>query len=109
MYCGHEYSIQNLSFGASVEPENETIAKKLEWSRIMRAKNPPEPTVPSTIGKSRGGDLFLTRATLETKFAHAGQYTYHMDLSDLTLKRKLAFNSPFSMFLIGHKNGGWPH
>ena len=50
VYCGHEYSIQNLSFGLSVEPENEAIKTKLDWSKAMRAKDPPEPTVPSTIG-----------------------------------------------------------
>lgn len=53
VYCGHEYSIQNLSFGLSVEPDNDAIKKKLEWSKMMRDKNPPEPTVPSTIGKCR--------------------------------------------------------
>jgi hypothetical protein len=55
VYCGHEYSIQNLSFGLSVEPDNDVIKNKLEWSKAMRAKDPPEPTVPSTIGKFFGG------------------------------------------------------
>jgi hypothetical protein len=54
VYCGHEYSIQNLSFGLSVEPDNDIIKKKLEWSKMMRQKDPPEPTVPSTIGNHSG-------------------------------------------------------
>ena len=51
MYCGHEYSIQNLSFGHHVEPDNEAIKAKLEWSKIKREESPAQPTVPSTIGK----------------------------------------------------------
>ena len=51
MYCGHEYSIQNLSFGHHVEPDNEAIKAKLEWSKIKREEHPAQPTVPSTIGK----------------------------------------------------------
>ena len=52
VYCGHEYSIQNLSFGCHVEPENEAIQEKLAWAKSQRAKDPAEPTVPSTIGKN---------------------------------------------------------
>ena len=51
VYCGHEYSIQNLTFGRHVEPDNEIIKEKLAWCKAERAKNPPNPTVPSTIGK----------------------------------------------------------
>ncbi len=51
VYCGHEYSIQNLSFGQHCEPDNEVIKSKLAWCKELRAKDPAEPTVPSTIGK----------------------------------------------------------
>ena len=51
MYCGHEYSIQNLTFGHHVEPENEEIKAKLEWCKVKRGEIPAQPTIPSTIGK----------------------------------------------------------
>ncbi|XP_043192448.1 hydroxyacylglutathione hydrolase, mitochondrial-like isoform X1 [Amphibalanus amphitrite] len=48
VYCGHEYTLQNLAFAAHVEPDNEQIAARIDWARSQRAKE--EPTVPSTIG-----------------------------------------------------------
>ena len=33
VYCGHEYSLQNLSYGAHVEPENKDVANKIAWCR----------------------------------------------------------------------------
>lgn len=51
VYCGHEYSLQNLKFGNHVEPENDVILKKIEWSKVKRDAN--EPTVPSTIAEEK--------------------------------------------------------
>lgn len=41
VFCGHEYSLQNLKFAAHVEPDNEEIKKKISWSQSMREKNMP--------------------------------------------------------------------
>lgn len=41
VYCGHEYSLQNLAFAKHVEPQNEDITKKIEWSQLQRSKNLP--------------------------------------------------------------------
>lgn len=41
VYCGHEYSLQNLAFAKHVEPSNEDISKKIQWSREQRSKNLP--------------------------------------------------------------------
>lgn len=51
VYCGHEYSLQNLKFGNHVEPDNTTITDKIEWSKLKREAN--EPTVPSTIAEEK--------------------------------------------------------
>jgi len=51
VYCGHEYSLQNLPFGAHVEPDNQHIKDKIEWCRTQRGASPPLPTVPSTIAE----------------------------------------------------------
>jgi hydroxyacylglutathione hydrolase len=51
VFCGHEYSLQNLKFGNHIEPDNETISNKIEWSKAKREAN--EPTVPSTIAEEK--------------------------------------------------------
>jgi len=53
VYCGHEYSLQNLGFGAHVEPNNQIIQDKIAWARGKRELVPPEPTVPSTIAEEK--------------------------------------------------------
>jgi len=53
VYCGHEYSLQNLAYGAHVEPDNQHIADKIKWSRVKRELTPAEPTVPSTIDEEK--------------------------------------------------------
>ena len=66
VYCGHEYSLQNLPFGEHVEPDNQVptlyilhdlmsllqhIKDKIEWCKGQRGATPPLPTVPSTIAE----------------------------------------------------------
>lgn len=41
VYCGHEYSLQNLAFARHVEPQNETVQKKIEWCKERRQQNLP--------------------------------------------------------------------
>lgn len=41
VYCGHEYSLQNLAFARHVEPLNENITKKIKWSEEKRNANMP--------------------------------------------------------------------
>ncbi|XP_031641216.1 hydroxyacylglutathione hydrolase, mitochondrial isoform X2 [Contarinia nasturtii] len=51
VYCGHEYTLQNLAFAKHVEPSNQDILKKIDWAKKMRTDNIP--TVPSTIGEEK--------------------------------------------------------
>ncbi len=55
--CGHEYTISNLRFARTVEPENEAIARKLEAAEAARARG--EPTVGSTMGEELATNPFL--------------------------------------------------
>lgn len=48
MFCGHEYTVNNLKFAKTIEPENPAIAEKLEWA--LKKREMKIPTVPSTIG-----------------------------------------------------------
>lgn len=41
VYCGHEYTLQNLAFAKHVEPNNQEIVKKIEWAKKMRIENTP--------------------------------------------------------------------
>ncbi|KAL7147646.1 hypothetical protein ABFS83_06G121100 [Erythranthe nasuta] len=47
VYCGHEYTVKNLQFASTVEPENERISQKLLWAQQKRRTGLP--TIPSTI------------------------------------------------------------
>jgi len=57
IYCGHEYTVNNLKFAESLEPSNPEIAKKLAWARARREKG--ETTLPSTLGEERRTNPFL--------------------------------------------------
>lgn len=58
VYCGHEYALQNLRFGAHVEPDNPSIRAKISW--VQQRRDEGLPSVPSTIG-----EYYLYCAVLE--------------------------------------------
>uniref|UniRef100_A0A2I3H689 Hydroxyacylglutathione hydrolase, mitochondrial n=1 Tax=Nomascus leucogenys TaxID=61853 RepID=A0A2I3H689_NOMLE len=49
VYCGHEYTINNLKFARHVEPGNAAIQEKLAWAKEKYSIG--EPTVPSTLAE----------------------------------------------------------
>lgn len=57
VFCGHEYTLQNLKFAAHVEPTNENVKAKISWSQDRR--NQGKPTVPSTIGEEKLYNPFM--------------------------------------------------
>jgi hydroxyacylglutathione hydrolase len=57
IYCGHEYTLSNLKFAESLEPNNPEIARKLAWAQAARDKG--EPTLPSTMKEERLTNPFL--------------------------------------------------
>jgi hydroxyacylglutathione hydrolase len=57
VYCGHEYTVNNLRFAVHAEPENRAAAAKLEAAQATRARGAP--TVPSTIGEELETNPFL--------------------------------------------------
>jgi hydroxyacylglutathione hydrolase len=50
VWCGHEYTVKNLQFAQSVEKDNQDLQTKLKWAEERRNQDPPQPTIPSTIG-----------------------------------------------------------
>jgi hydroxyacylglutathione hydrolase len=57
IWCGHEYTVKNLEFAQSLEPENAAIAARLEKARAQRAAH--QPTIPSTVGDERTFNPFF--------------------------------------------------
>ncbi len=57
VYCGHEYTVNNLRFALAVEPDNEESAAYLEECQRKRARH--EATVPSSIRRERNVNPFL--------------------------------------------------
>ncbi|XP_061713115.1 hydroxyacylglutathione hydrolase, mitochondrial [Cydia pomonella] len=68
VFCGHEYTLQNLKFASFVEPENEEIKKKIAWSEHKRMLG--KPTVPSTIAEEKLYNPFM-RVMESTVMQHA--------------------------------------
>jgi hydroxyacylglutathione hydrolase len=57
VYCGHEYTLQNLAYAQHVEPSNQDILDKIEWAKGKRGNN--EPTIPSTIREEMTFNPFM--------------------------------------------------
>ncbi|KAK4813441.1 hypothetical protein QYF61_005389 [Mycteria americana] len=70
VYCGHEYTINNLKFARHVEPNNVTIQEKLAWAKAKYDSG--EPTIPSTIAEEFTYNPFM-RVREKTVQQHAGE------------------------------------
>ncbi|OWM87320.1 hypothetical protein CDL15_Pgr022427 [Punica granatum] len=57
VYCGHEYTVKNLQFALTVEPDNAKIQQKLSWAQNQRQKGLP--TIPSTIAEELETNPFM--------------------------------------------------
>ncbi|XP_006733090.1 hydroxyacylglutathione hydrolase, mitochondrial-like [Leptonychotes weddellii] len=70
VYCGHEYTINNLKFARHIEPNNAAIQEKLAWAKEKYSIG--EPTVPSTITEEFTYNPFM-RVREKTVQQHAGE------------------------------------
>ncbi|MCE9613562.1 MAG: hydroxyacylglutathione hydrolase [Lentisphaerae bacterium] len=61
VYCGHEYTVDNLAFAADLEPANPAVAQRLATMRALASSG--RPTVPSTIGEELATNPFLRADT----------------------------------------------
>lgn len=57
IYCGHEYTQQNLRFAEHVEPENLDIQKKIEMVNQLTSEG--KPTLPSLLCEEKKINPFL--------------------------------------------------
>uniref|UniRef100_A0A2K5QAG0 Hydroxyacylglutathione hydrolase, mitochondrial n=1 Tax=Cebus imitator TaxID=2715852 RepID=A0A2K5QAG0_CEBIM len=70
VYCGHEYTINNLKFARHVEPGNAAVQEKLAWAK--EKYDIGEPTVPSTLAEEFTYNPFM-RVREKTVQQHAGE------------------------------------
>lgn len=75
VFCGHEYTVANLKFGAAVEPSNVTIAARATAAADARAQGMP------TVGAGTIGDELETNVFMRTRAAAVRAYT-HSTLTD---------------------------
>jgi hydroxyacylglutathione hydrolase len=57
VYCGHEYTLNNLRFALTVEPENGAAREYMETAKVLRSGN--KPTLPSTLSLEIAVNPFL--------------------------------------------------
>jgi len=57
IYCGHEYTLNNLRFAELVEPDNKEIQQRMHKVKMLRDKNIP--TVPSLLSDEKKTNPFL--------------------------------------------------
>lgn len=57
VYCGHEYTVQNLKFALTIEPESLDIKTYISAADELRRRNLP--TIPSTIGVEKVVNPFV--------------------------------------------------
>lgn len=73
VYCAHEYTLANLRFARTVEPENRAVSEHLERCTALRRE--ATPTLPSSIGLELNINPFLRLGAETVKRAaerHAG-------------------------------------
>jgi hydroxyacylglutathione hydrolase len=57
VYCGHEYTVRNLEFALTLEPNNPALKAKYDWA--VKARSAGQWTIPSTIGDEKRFNPFL--------------------------------------------------
>eukprot|EP00922_Rhytidocystis_sp_ex-Travisia-forbesii_P051286 GHVS01076126.1.p1 GENE.GHVS01076126.1~~GHVS01076126.1.p1 ORF type:complete len:253 (-),score=20.35 GHVS01076126.1:198-956(-) len=57
VFCGHEYTVDNLRFALSVDPNNRALQQKYNWAKEQRGKDLP--TLPSTISEEFSYNPFM--------------------------------------------------
>jgi len=63
IYCGHEYTLANGLFAISVEPDNATLARRVEEVKAQRERG--EVTLPTTVALERATNPFMRARSVE--------------------------------------------
>lgn len=57
VYCGHEYTLSNIKFARSIEPDNAALKKRAAEAEKQRAEN--KLTIPSLLRDEKEANVFL--------------------------------------------------
>jgi hydroxyacylglutathione hydrolase len=57
VYCGHEYTLANIRFAQSIEPDNKALAARAAEAQRQVAAG--KPTIPTTIDEEKAANPFL--------------------------------------------------
>jgi hydroxyacylglutathione hydrolase len=57
LYCGHEYTVSNVKFALTVDPDNEALKARADEVTRLRAAN--RPTIPTLLGEEKQANVFL--------------------------------------------------
>jgi hydroxyacylglutathione hydrolase len=63
VYCTHEYTLHNISFALTIEPNNQALIKRFKHTQKLRDINTP--SLPSTIGLELATNPFLRSSSSE--------------------------------------------
>ena len=65
IYCAHEYTVDNLKFAVSVDPDNQQLQQRLQQAEIDRKKTIK--TVPSLLALEKKTNPFLRSSSFSLK------------------------------------------
>jgi hydroxyacylglutathione hydrolase len=57
VYCGHEYTLANIKFALTIEPDNAALKARAEQAQAQRKAG--QPTVPTLLGEEKKANVFL--------------------------------------------------
>ncbi|WP_207539001.1 hydroxyacylglutathione hydrolase [Sabulicella rubraurantiaca] len=57
VFCGHEYTLSNIRYALSVDPDNAALRDYAAKAQAQRDRN--EPTIPTTLGLEKAANPFL--------------------------------------------------
>ena len=57
IYCGHEYTLSNINFALSIDPNNQDLIKLSEWAAHREKEH--RPTIPTTLSEQLLSNPFL--------------------------------------------------
>ena len=69
VYCGHEYTLANIKFAQTIEPDNKALIARAAQAAQQVAAG--QPTVPTTIDEEKAANVFL-RADVASVAAAVG-------------------------------------
>jgi hydroxyacylglutathione hydrolase len=93
VFCGHEYTLGNLAFAASVEPGNARVEQRLAHARAVRARG--EPTVGSAMSEELATNPFLRCQSAEIRRSmKLGEGAPDVDVLASLRRAKDSFRAP---------------